>query len=65
MNKNNNRLRTDKREIRKLNTYLAERQSLSYSNQIYTGINKEPEQIDPRLLQRYSFDDNGGGYRGL
>ena len=63
MDKNNNRSRTDKGEIRKVNTYPAERQSLS--NQIYPQINKEPEQIDPRILQRYSFDDNGGGYKGL
>jgi hypothetical protein len=23
------------------------------------------KEIDPRILQRYSFDDNGGGYKGL
>ena len=65
MNKNDNRSQADKGDIRKSNTSRAERQLLSYSNQNHPQINKEPEEIDPRLLQRYSFDDNGGGYKGL
>ena len=28
-------------------------------------LNYQVKIIDPRLLQRYSIDDNGGGYRGL
>jgi hypothetical protein len=28
-------------------------------------LNFTLKNIDPKILQRYSFDDNGGGYKGL
>jgi hypothetical protein len=65
MNEINHRTQTEKGDIRQFITHLAERQPLPYSHQTYPEVIKEPKEIDPRLLQRYSFDDNGGGYKGL
>ena len=65
MNKNYNRTTSHRGEIRKEKTNQGENHMLPGSNREQIEVNSQLFQIDPRLLQRFSFDDNGGGYKGL